>query len=1258
MKKKMKVCVFYSWQGMDPAFCDKIIDKALDNAITALNAENPDLQYYKLRGGGGVVGSQDITDRIDEAIKYEANIAISDYTHTAAPPIQTPEGEWNKVKCVPNSNTVFETGKLEYSLGKKQIFKVYNTVYGDGKTNLDFPFDFRQEHYPIAFKCDVNDDKEARKGIIDGLKKEIIRNIKKCTEAYLENQKTRFAPLSPMHNEYVKRLYQSKFLATKKFEEIFDLARQGKSFRVLGLPGLGKTRLVGEAFRGRDYNVTYCDCNEKNSAKILGAFEKLIESSNERQVVILDNCSTKLCSFVNDTIYEHGYDCQLITINYDVKENQESGVESVHMSWVDNQGVVREMVNQVEKMPERDRDTIVEMAGDFPLMAQFMIDNFIEGKPISDVSRKQVFERMLNIDERNVNDQDKLKVMTAFSVFKYIGLYGVEEKHGRFIANNKIITPLVRMNEDENLMLFKLTYEDYSRVNILERQGNFVMMRMIPLAIYLCKAWFDSQTSEKIGELVNEIKSLEDEGTKRMLIDSISRRISLLAGVPLAGELNKSLTDPDRSPFLSEEVVLSTLGSRLFLAFSEVNPEACALALYRIVSNKTDEELRRAKDAKNNLALALGHMAFDHRSFNHAMLSLARMSLLDTDDVFSTNVSSLFIERYTIILPGTEMPLMERLNVINELKKDQRYDSLVKKALLMGLNINHDYRSGGAEKQGLNTLTDYIPKTGKEIVEYLNACLYMLMGNMSSQEDFDDICKAVTTSARGYYFHGVEDFLFTALEELVPQKDYTWEEMKEALHYIERYDAPKRSNARIDKIVEWKKKLTKDDYLSRLINAGSRIGMNYDLSFEKQTELVNEKYKELAHEFIDRQLYKDGKLLLSILKAECFHYMVYGMELSEYAKAQNVQYDIFIMIMGDFANDEVSNDGMNLFLYYFWKVEDEKMVEVAYRMIQESKKKRLLIAMYAIKGVDDARKEELFSMLDRGEVSINDFVLYYNFAPLQKYDVKYITKRLLDYGEEGASMVLFRCHHLLFDKTPVDQDYAEIGKRCLHMTGLKGAMMDDYLYIESVNNYFTKNRDKELALHIHEMMEKAMEDIKARDNYYLGRLYVKVLRAYKEALKPRIMHILESRENRYYWIEYLRTSYPQEGETRPCYEVISYDEWFDWVEQGEDKDDRAYVLSCLFMYSLDGKANPELVRLMDNYYSKSVMSGFSCRFHSYSWAGSGIPLYRSRIELCKDYAEKLTNAEAKAFFLDDIKGWEKNIEEERLRNANEKAIYG
>ena len=164
-------------------------------------------------------------------------------------------------------------------------------------------------------------------------------------------------------------------------------------------------------------------------------------------------------------------------------------------------------------------------------MATIMIENYLQGIPIANVSKSDVFNRMLGVKQENATDQDKIKVLTAFSIFKFIGLYGVQEKQGRFIAGNKIITN-IRGTVEDNLQLFKEVHSFYQNTEVLERQGNLVLMRLIPLAIYLCKSWFDKQTTESIADLINQIRSCEDEGTKTMLIESLSKRITLLAEVP------------------------------------------------------------------------------------------------------------------------------------------------------------------------------------------------------------------------------------------------------------------------------------------------------------------------------------------------------------------------------------------------------------------------------------------------------------------------------------------------------------------------------------------------------------------------------------------------------------------------------------------------------------------------------------------------------------------------------------------------------
>ena len=272
--------------------------------------------------------------------------------------------------------------------------------------------------------------------------------------------------------------------------------------------------------------------------------------------------------------------------------------------------------------------------------------------------------------------------------------------------------------------------------------------------------------------------------------------------------------------------------------------------------------------------------------------------------------------------------------------------------------------------------------------------------------------------------------------------------------------------------------------------------------------------------------------------------------------------------------------------------------------------------------------------------------------------MKYVAGRLLDYGAEGAGLVLTHCHNLLFGDIELDADYQAIARRCLMLVDLQEIQMDDYLYLQSMNNYLVKHRDEEMALHIQDLQEKSFDKTHySRGDYYLGQLYRKVFRSYPELLKPRLFKLLEDKRERHSWIDLLSTGFPQEkGGEDPMYMLIPIDEWFVWLEKAS-ANDRAYALAMMFNYSTGAEASPEMLRLLDGYWCDEVRDAISCRFHSYSWTGTGIPLFKERIAICKDFVSKLTSLEAKEWFKKDIGYWEKEIEEELLKNAHERAIY-
>lgn len=1257
----MEICIFYSWQNQYKDFCDRIIGKALEKAVKELKSESPNPTYTILRGGGGLIGSEDITDGINRALECTANIVVADYTNTGAKPrYNKTTNEWKKVRCAPNANTIYETSKAEARLGKKQIIKVYNKSYGDCDLNMDMPFDIRQERFPIGFSITNKTTKEEKKAILQRLTNDLKSAIEESTKAYIDNQETLYWPFIPMRNVFKQNTFSQLFRITEKFTLICKKIEEGKSFRVLGLPGLGKTRLVCEAFRGKDKDVCYCDCKDTSDDHIKEKFISLNNNTNSKNTFILDNCTQSLSSRINEIIIEYGFNCQLITIYYDPGEYIDTGIDVVYLYTSDNDLVVQALVNEIPSISQEDKTAIIDMSGGFPLMTKMMCDNYVNGESIADVSKKDVFDRILKIDKSNNSDVEKFNVLIAFSIFKFIGLFNAHEKQGRFISNNKIITPLSSTDKEYNLQLFRRVFAEYEKISVLERHGNLVSMRLIPLAIYLCKIWFDHQTVDTIKELINQILSLEDDGTKNMLIEGMSRRIKLLAGVPLAKELELGLTDSEHSPFLHEEVILTKLGSRLFLAFSEVNPEACAFTICEILKNKSDSQIRELDyDVRRNLVWALDHLAFDRRSFKCAMIALARLSLVETEQEISNNSTGVFVNRFAILLPGTEVNLSKRLELLKHMSVEQQYSNLVLKAIAKALDIRHFQRTGGAEKQGLVSLVDYNP-SGKEAYEYINQCFDMYLSFDGIYSSIDMISSVIAMNARKYYLTGWEELLIKMLNEISPKLNYAWDEMKSSLKGLLKYDISKRDGVKENIFKQWVELLTPKDYLYRLINVRSSLDFEYSLSSEDYFKHIHEEYKRMAAELIDKEYYEDEHLIHSIMTSSCCHYHVYGKRLSEYGKSRGVQEIILMKLLRVVLETDVTHNGIILLANYVSCITDNIILEKLYTTIKNSSKKYLLIALYAIKEESDKKLDELFVFLDSNEIKLSDFNYYYEFLPWQRYNIKYVSERLLKYGEEGAIIVFYKCHNVLY-KTgdlEVKEEFLDIARQCLYKIGADGALQDEYIYAECIRAYLASNSDSTLIMHFQKIMETILSGKYMKNYYYLGILYRQILKANINLIKPRLQYLLENKTERAAWIDLMKSSYPhEEKEDVPCYTIIPYEEWEEWLENGKNQEDIAFVLVSIYKFSENDVVNPYMIKLLNNHFSDKVISAFSHRLHSFSWMGSPVPLLNQRIDLCKDYAANLTNAEAKQWFIKNIDILKKEINAENLRIAHENAIY-
>lgn len=435
------------------------------------------------------------------------------------------------------------------------------------------------------------------------------------------------------------------FVTASKLDEIINALRdedEGKPIMLTALSGMGKTRLLYEAFKNQYdlnncYFVKYYDSDEGIYKEADSILRNKIE---ELGVLIIDDCPLDLFEEICNCRNRYNSQFRIIATNhdyFDVRDDQKWKVLRLQAKDIKKEidTFIEEQL-QSNESNKADVEEIKRIAEGFPQMAIDLTNAYREGKNPEVQLVDGLMAKILKFDKRHEDEQEI--AMETLSLCQPTPYMGTHHDAFKYLISSDTFTRLYGKTYNERRDICNRLVKKY-KGTLIDVQGNWLMVRPFPLAVYLTKKWFDNYDAERFGELLEEIKK-QPEYIQELLSDGFCRHIEQMHGNKTAFELVAKLVEKDEdAPFFHEEVLCSGLGSKFFLSLASVNPAAVASCIKHLVCSKDIDWLVEYLDgkARMNIVWALEKMCFATESFRDAILALAKLAVAENETFYSNN---------------------------------------------------------------------------------------------------------------------------------------------------------------------------------------------------------------------------------------------------------------------------------------------------------------------------------------------------------------------------------------------------------------------------------------------------------------------------------------------------------------------------------------------------------------------------------------------------------------------------------------------
>ncbi|URW75903.1 helix-turn-helix domain-containing protein [Sphingomonas donggukensis] len=553
------------------------------------------------------------------------------------------------------------------------------------------------------------------------------------------------------------------------------LATGGSCVRLVGISGMGKTRLAEALFDPRVPGgpalspslAVYADAGLELATGAPLVAEQLVLAATQA-VLIVDNCTARAHAQLSEIVRRGESRVSLLTIDYDVGEEEPSDSLVVRLG-ANSEDLLRALLKQrVPSLREAEIEHLARFSEGNARVALAIARGADKGIDLSKISDTELLDRLFQAERGG--DPEARRAADAAAL-----VYAFHADPSDVPVEHPVLAAVAGMPPQT----FYRHVETMLSWGIAQQRGVQRAVKPDLIADQLAAATLAVSDADHL--LVTFASGPE------RLFASFARRLGRLDRVPRAQAIAARLLAPGQ--WLDDPRTWRDEQRRAFFGLAPAAPLAALELIERTLAGDDRSALTASHRDRDDFAELLVHLAYDETLFPRAMRSLVPLVLGETNGAEQRNLRDYFLQRFWPALSWTHARTRARLDVVDQLldEGDSEQRSLALEALDHMLDAWHITSSFDPSFGSQPRQDEWRPR-GEDYRHWYEEASARIERIASSDDPLAERARQIVAEQlRAHVSAGMGDLAVASMRRVRPTGywDAGWRQVSETLHFGE-----------------------------------------------------------------------------------------------------------------------------------------------------------------------------------------------------------------------------------------------------------------------------------------------------------------------------------------------------------------------------------------------------------------------------------------------------------------------------------------